>query len=555
MISKSLFILFIIVLGLVNSNSNTMLNENHLIFSKNDVFENKTNISNEYLQLLIKYTNTLINNSENDNTSYYKWKKIFNWPSYEFYQYSFGLYVGAAGIGRYFLDLYKFTGNLTYLKIADGTGEYLITKAKETKSYFYWTRSEDVGSIYLSQKYGPAGIVDFLLNLYEETNNSTYLLKSEKALYTLLTLKVPSNDSLFWAYDYPGVTPIVDIMYGVTGIASTYLKAYQVTNNQTYLNICLDAMKWVEKQTETSNNTQISLRRILYTSDSTYPYYYVGYQSGASGIADFYLKIYKITGNSLYLDYTKDIANWLLLEEQLNGNWFEYNGVEFLTDVRDKEGFFTGFGAGSSGIGIFFMNLYKETKENIYLGPIERIKDYLVANSITNGSQIYWKVQTNGSLDQTVRTDISLGVAGVGMFFIRYYELFGLEETLTILGGIKEFYKNITTSDGLVPFEIFSGELLYDSSYFEGLTGITSFMLEVNKTIWKSPLYPSSILENIENLTLDSYLIWNTKTTEILSISTDFKTTEDVLTTGFTNVFLLIIMNLLVFFLIKRKRQ
>ena len=311
---------------------------------------------------------------------------------------------------------------------------------------------------------------------------------------------------LSFDYSLPESAQITDYIYGVTGIAKAYLKAYQVTRNSTYLGICIKSMSWVLNQTEYTSNDTNGLRRILYSQDPSYPYYFTGYQSGASGIGDFLLTLYNVTNQADYLLYAKQFANWLIFQEEGKGYWENFNAVDYLTnqETNNWEGTFLGYSAGSSGVGIFLMDLFTKTNDTRYLGPVERIKNFLINNSITNGTELYWKDQIKGNFENRTDTGLSTGVAGIGLFFIKYYQFFGTSEILSTLNGILNFYNAITTSDGLVPYLIGATNVIYDSSYFDGLTGISLYFLEVNKTILDQPLFSTTILNNIQNFTFSN---------------------------------------------------
>ena len=54
----------------------------------------------------------------------------------------------------------------------------------------------------------------------------------------------------------------------------------------------------------------------------------------------------------------------------------------------------------------------------------------------------------------------------------------------------------------------FSNKTVYDSSYFDGLTGLAFFFLEVNNLVEGQSLYSSSILNNIQGFTFTNTKSW-----------------------------------------------
>ena len=515
-----IFVLFVIILFLVPQNA---LTQEYVPPKQTKLVETSDitpqQLSTSYSKLLQVYIQSLIREGETFGSNSLRWKKYLNLPwnesnpdQYPYSQYYFGLYYGNAGVGTLFLQLYEATNNVTYLHIAEKAGNYLLQAAQLTSWGYAWTRSNDSVVPYTSEKYGQAGISYFLLNLYQDSKNTTYLDYALSNLQMLYDFRLNTPFGYAFNYSLPTSAQITDYIYGATGVAKAYLTAYLITSNKTYLDICIKTMSWVLNQTEYTSLSENGLRKVLYSPDSTYWYFFTGYQSGAAGIGDFLLSLYNITKQSDYLLYAKQLANWLVYEENGTGIWSSYNAVDYLTDqyARNEDGTFVGYSAGSSGVSIFLMDLYQVTKDNRYLGPVVRAKDYLIKHELTNGSQIYWKVQINGTLQNRIQTGLSVGVAGVALFLTKYYHMFGAPEALSELKGINEFYGNITTSDGLVPYivNVPHEDVIYDSTYLEGLTGIALVFLAVMNEVNQKPIYNETVLENIPGFTFTDTTNW-----------------------------------------------
>lgn len=511
-----LVVLFILIVCLLPTNlmTNSSVKINQTIESSNTQSTIES-VSQNYSELLNIYIHALINQGENISPNSMRWKKYLNLAGNDstVSQYYYGLYYGAAGIGEVFLNLYNSTTNNTYLGISEKLGNYLISHVLTSKSGLMtaFPKSEDDLYLYTGEKYGQAGIVTFLLDLYSYSGNSTYLSYAESTLQFLYEYRTVTNYGFAYYYSIiPNAAPLTGIIYGSTGIAKSFLTAYEVTHNETYLDSCTKIMSWVLNMTDFTSNDPNGLRRVLYSDDPTYDVYFTGYQSGAAGIGDFLLTLYKVTDNSNYLLYAKQLGNWLLYEENGTGYWSSYNAVDYLTNqyTNNEEGSFLGYSGGVSGMAIFLMDLFTATNDSYYLGAVVRAKNFLINNELTNGTQIYWKTQIKGNYENRTETDLSLGVAGIGLFFIKYYELFGTSDALSVLNGINNFYQAITTSEGLVPYLIGVSPVIYDSSYFDGLAGIITYYLEVNNTISLAPKYNSSILDSIPGFNIPVNPIW-----------------------------------------------
>jgi lantibiotic modifying enzyme len=472
-------------MGIPKSNNN----------SKDDLTINMDALKSEFLQTASKISDILIREAESDTNIGWRWKKYFNLPYNTTFhsQYHPGLYFGAAGIGTYFLEMYEYTKNDTYLEAARKAAQYIINRSyySEEMDWIIWQRAEDSLSAYTSLKYGNAGISHFFLDIYKATQNVTYLQYNEMSLNSLLKIAIPNakGTDYKWGYNFFGKTPIGDLMYGSAGISSAFLKSYQVTNNETYLDAAIKAVNWVLSLSNVTINTENGTRSILYTTDTTYPYYFTGYSTGASGIADHFLDLYNATKNPDWLIHAIQIGNWLRTNDE-NGLW-SYGGSDFLTENRNEDGTYLSFSAGSAGIGYFFSNLYEYTENPCFLKPISRIKQTLAQEVQIRGDQRFWKDQIQGLDENETTTGLRSGLAGIGLFYAKQYSFFGFEDDLINLIGIHEYFKNITSEDGFIPFDpsINPQNILYDSSYFDGIAGIGHFYLEASKILNNSARY------------------------------------------------------------------
>ena len=100
-----------------------------------------------------------------------------------------------------------------------------------------------------------------------------------------------------------------------------------------------------------------------------------GLYTGAAGVGNFYLKLYQITQDQTYLDYSLAISRWLIAV--MNDGFWQYGAVDFLTDIDLEQGYFYGLSSGSAGIGIYFLNLFQVTNDTSLLYPINRIYNAL----------------------------------------------------------------------------------------------------------------------------------------------------------------------------------
>jgi lantibiotic modifying enzyme len=141
-----------------------------------------------------------------------------------------GMSNGYAGIGLYFLELYKLTGNSSYLDRAKIAGNYLVGLESGGK----WQVSNQDPNYKTDYSDGAAGIIDYLLQLYLITQNITYRNTAEAGLAWLISEMKPEA---YWTVSTTVSTVYLGYYYGVAGIADVFLNAYLITKNTQYLSI------------------------------------------------------------------------------------------------------------------------------------------------------------------------------------------------------------------------------------------------------------------------------------------------------------------------------
>jgi hypothetical protein len=465
------------------------------------------------IENIIKIANRLILSQIEDNLSGIKWNKNFELENQIYSKFYYGYDYGTSGIGDFFTNLYNETLNTTYLSVATKAFDYiyahgitngsLYNKIFKSPGFVFWTKSEDISSIYSGMKYGNAGTAKFMINLYLNTRNSTFLTLAEMSLATLINKSIdassvdPLKKGVYWGYSLLGDTPITDVIYGNAGISSVFLDAYLITQKEIYLETALDAMKWIISESEITNNLTDGQRFVRYSPDPSYPLAFTGYLTGNSGIGSVFLKAYSVTNNQDYLLFARQIGNWLIANEK-NGLW-NLGAADLLTDDINEAGFYTGYGAGSAGIGIFLLDLYSNTLEKKFISGISKITEMFRKLALNDENMVSWTIQNEGTQKDIIRTDLKMGLAGIGLFFSSLYHNFGLNESLQTLQKITNFLISKSEINGMIPTFIGdSGDFPpYDLSYLEGITGIGSFYLETFKNLNTSVKFDFKVYNSI----------------------------------------------------------
>ena len=126
-----------------------------------------------------------------------------------------------------------------------------------------------------------------------------------------------------------------------------------------------------------------------------------GLCTGAAGVGLFYLKLYQVTGKSSYLDIAEKVGDYIYYEHR----YVNMHGPDWFT--------------GAASGGEYFLALFKETGKSEYLQKAEYFAEWLIDNKYTGGGGYYWKHYPEF---EKIYTGIAHGAAGIGLFFLNLYE-------------------------------------------------------------------------------------------------------------------------------------
>lgn len=138
---------------------------------------------------------------------------------------------GPAGTSRLFYELYKVTGEKSYLSvIADLTDGLEATGAPEKQSKGFWNN--------VCLCCGNAGLVQFFVGMYQATKQNYWLTLASRAGNVLLgESELGEQDNLYWLIAYTRMQPEIitkDLGYynGLAGIAAVLLQLYLAENDK-----------------------------------------------------------------------------------------------------------------------------------------------------------------------------------------------------------------------------------------------------------------------------------------------------------------------------------
>lgn len=250
----------------------------------------------------------------------YKWTDYMQAPYFDA-----SVQYGSAGYGTLYLELYEKTGNSMYLDYAKGAAQWIISQAVPDSGGYKWPHHDDsIPSPGWWLSPAVSGIGEFLLQMYKTTGNTTYLDYATGAAQWLMAMAYWGEPGCFIPYNPPnpygtqashGIDPAREA-YTVTFL----LHLYEETGNSTYLEYVTGTAEWLISGPDKVVNPS------GYEWRFNRPYYSDFPLDGEGRISLFFYEIYGALGNATYLEYAQGAMNWLLSQAVVNGDtakWFD----------------------------------------------------------------------------------------------------------------------------------------------------------------------------------------------------------------------------------------
>ena len=297
---------------------------------------------------------------------------------------------GNAGIGYFLLELYRKTGNETYLDYAKGAGDWLISKAVPSEGGYKW----NANGYYLTPIHnGAAGIGMFLLELYRETGDKKYLEYAEGAAKWMIAHAVPDSGGYYIEYnpDYQAAFQQARVGYegGDGGNAIFFFELYKETGNNIYREYALKIANRIINKSIPENN---GYKWQWATNPQYYPdQYHIHSGCGATGNAITFYYLFRNVRDERYLQYGNGAMNWVAsVGVEVNGGikWRNYEGWECPVDWCKKRFFLVNdFWASVKGpkcygtVGEIFLLAYETTGNKDYIEYARKEAEWIISQS------------------------------------------------------------------------------------------------------------------------------------------------------------------------------
>jgi serine/threonine protein kinase len=250
----------------------------------------------------------------------------------------------ADGISGQGLCLINCLDLLQYPEIANHLGEIVTTLLHKQEKDGSWLQEKDEFQSkpvkMTGFAYGIAGITYFLLAYYSRFERPEVKMAIIKSLNWLIKQRKPGIGNLTWQINSKNPTIDPWLEYGFSGVALTFIKAYEVLKNPFYKEIATSAL----------------FNHPKYISSN-----YLTFSNGLTGLGEIYLEAFKIFKDNEWHERAYHIAELLIhtykIDDDSSLYWLEGNYTRPSPDLM----------TGNSGIVQFLMHYNKPEKINLPL--------------------------------------------------------------------------------------------------------------------------------------------------------------------------------------------
>ncbi len=251
---------------------------------------------------------------------------------------------GPAGFGLFLLDLHRATGDGRYLDGAARAADGLLKVGVKDGDGMKWKSSASLDRFYTGASHGTAGIADFLLRVHKATREARYLQAAEAGARWLLRSAVPDGEGSKWCHYQPGAVDRFQTgwCHGPAGTGRFFLDLHEVTGRREHLDAAVRGGRWLMSEV---------------AAGSPEPRFYgLSMCCGAAGVGDFLLDLHRAVGDGRVLEAAAQVGRHLAAKAHADGDGFKWTNAEH-PDGEGKTWFGTGYMTGAAGVGSFLLRL------------------------------------------------------------------------------------------------------------------------------------------------------------------------------------------------------
>jgi lantibiotic modifying enzyme len=310
-----------------------------------------------------------------------------------------GLYTGLAGLGFVLNEVGKASGAAKYRDGARHVVELLQARARPAGAGVAWNGTTDIID-------GSAGVGLFLLYAARELDLPEARTLAARAGRRLLELGTPEAGGRKWAMTPGEPLHLPNFSHGTAGIAYFLATLYEATQDRAFLDGALAGAAYLEAVAKTEGDVCLVFHHEPDAAGRSL--YYLGWCHGPAGTARLWYRLWQVTGDRAWLEWTHKSARAILAsgvpEHQTPGFW---NNVSQC--------------CGSAGVAEFFLSLHRATGDAAYLGYARRVSAQLVSTATRDAAGARWTQAEHRTKPTEVvaQTGWMQGAAGIGAWFLR----------------------------------------------------------------------------------------------------------------------------------------
>ncbi len=254
---------------------------------------------------------------------------------------------GSAGTGLFLLYAARELNDPSLRDLAALAGQRLIELGQPEAGGLKWSWDAERRTSRLMPNFshGTAGIAYFLATLYRETKKREFLDAAVAGAKYLQTVANTEGDACLIFHNEENGRDLYYLgwCHGPVGTARLFYRLYQVTRDRAW-------MDWVRKSARADMASGIPERRTPGFWNN------VSQCCGSAGVAEFFLNLYKVTGERSYLEFSKRMTADLLSRATRDREGMKWIQAEHRVkpDLLVAQ---TGYMQGAAGIGMFLLHL------------------------------------------------------------------------------------------------------------------------------------------------------------------------------------------------------
>lgn len=278
-----------------------------------------------------------------------------------------GVLNGAAGIAYVFGELSEVSGMAEFDEFAIQLIEETAGAARQTDKGIVWTNEPAI--------FFDAGIILFLIKAAEKYKRKDWRELALKAGEKILNDGQEKNGQMTWPtispayFGIPEDSIMPNYFYGPAGVAYAMAFLYEENKDKRYLAAAEKGAKYMQTIATVEGESILFPHSFPYLKDV----HYLGLCHGAAGTIRLFYKLYKVTGEAEYKEWTEKIINGILNtgapELHSDGYW----------NVASQC-------CGSAGMSSVFLGMWADTDETKYLDYAKRVGKQLLSESVYDDS-------------------------------------------------------------------------------------------------------------------------------------------------------------------------